>query len=52
MTSPRNQLTMPLRFPNRRGSPKGFPITLSGTGAELLQRPEIQAAYLEGGRRG
>jgi len=26
-------------------------ITLSGTGAELLQRPEIRAAYLEGGRR-
>jgi len=27
-------------------------ITLSGTGRELLQRPEIRAAYLEGGRRG
>jgi branched-chain amino acid transport system ATP-binding protein len=27
-------------------------ITLSGTGVELLQRPEIRAAYLEGGRRG
>src|SRR3978361_287614 len=27
-------------------------ITLSGTGSELLQRPEIPAAYLEGGRRG
>jgi branched-chain amino acid transport system ATP-binding protein len=26
-------------------------ITLSGSGAELLQRPEIRAAYLEGGRR-
>lgn len=26
-------------------------ITLSGTGAELLQRPEIRAAYLEGGRQ-
>ena len=26
-------------------------ITLSGTGTELLQRPEIRAAYLEGGRR-
>ena len=25
-------------------------ITLSGTGAELLARPEIRAAYLEGGR--
>jgi branched-chain amino acid transport system ATP-binding protein len=25
-------------------------ITLSGSGAELLQRPEIRAAYLEGGR--
>ncbi|MGJ4903545.1 ABC transporter ATP-binding protein [Bradyrhizobium sp. HKCCYLS2058] len=25
-------------------------ITLSGTGTELLQRPEIRAAYLEGGR--
>src|SRR6201991_314945 len=27
-------------------------IPLSGTGKELLQRPEIRAAYLEGGRRG
>lgn len=26
-------------------------ITLSGTGRELLQRPEIRAAYLEGGRQ-
>ena len=26
-------------------------ITLSGTGAELLARPEIRAAYLEGGRK-
>jgi hypothetical protein len=26
-------------------------ITLSGSHAELLQRPEIRAAYLEGGRR-
>jgi branched-chain amino acid transport system ATP-binding protein len=26
-------------------------ITLAGTGAELLKRPEIQSAYLEGGRR-
>ncbi len=26
-------------------------ITLSGTGRELLDRPEIRAAYLEGGRR-
>jgi branched-chain amino acid transport system ATP-binding protein len=26
-------------------------ITLSGSGAELLQRPEIRSAYLEGGRR-
>ncbi len=25
-------------------------ITLSGSGAELLQRPEVKAAYLEGGR--
>ena len=25
-------------------------ITLSGSGAELLQRPEVRAAYLEGGR--
>jgi branched-chain amino acid transport system ATP-binding protein len=25
-------------------------ITLSGTGQELLQRPEVKAAYLEGGR--
>jgi len=27
-------------------------ITLKGTGAELLERPEVRAAYLEGGRRG
>jgi branched-chain amino acid transport system ATP-binding protein len=26
-------------------------ITLTGTGAELLDRPEIRAAYLEGGRQ-
>ena len=26
--------------------------TLAGTGTELLQRPEIRAAYLEGGRHG
>ncbi len=26
-------------------------ITMSGTGQELLQRPEVRAAYLEGGRR-
>jgi branched-chain amino acid transport system ATP-binding protein len=26
-------------------------ITLSGTGAELLERPEVKAAYLEGGRK-
>src|SRR5205807_4729962 len=25
-------------------------IALSGTGAELLERPEVKAAYLEGGR--
>ncbi len=25
-------------------------ITMSGTGKELLQRPEVQAAYIEGGR--
>ena len=25
-------------------------ITLSGSGAELLRRPEVQSAYLEGGR--
>jgi branched-chain amino acid transport system ATP-binding protein len=25
-------------------------ITLTGTGSELLKRPEVQAAYLEGGR--
>jgi branched-chain amino acid transport system ATP-binding protein len=25
-------------------------ITLTGTGRELLERPEIKAAYLEGGR--
>jgi branched-chain amino acid transport system ATP-binding protein len=24
-------------------------ITLSGTGQELLKRPEVRAAYLEGG---
>ena len=27
-------------------------ITLSGTGKELLQRPEVRSAYLEGGRHG
>jgi len=26
-------------------------ITLHGTGRELLARPEVKAAYLEGGRR-
>jgi len=26
-------------------------ITLSGSGRELLDRPEVRAAYLEGGRR-
>jgi branched-chain amino acid transport system ATP-binding protein len=26
-------------------------ITLSGTGSELLDRPEVKSAYLEGGRR-
>ena len=26
-------------------------ITLSGTGRELLERPEVKVAYLEGGRR-
>jgi branched-chain amino acid transport system ATP-binding protein len=26
-------------------------ITLSGRGAELLQREEVRAAYLEGGAR-
>ena len=26
-------------------------ITLSGTGKELLERPEVKAAYLEGGRQ-
>jgi len=25
-------------------------IAMSGTGEELLKRPEIRAAYLEGGR--
>jgi branched-chain amino acid transport system ATP-binding protein len=25
-------------------------ITLSGSGRELLERPEVRAAYLEGGR--
>jgi branched-chain amino acid transport system ATP-binding protein len=25
-------------------------ITLTGTGRELLERPEIKSAYLEGGR--
>jgi branched-chain amino acid transport system ATP-binding protein len=25
-------------------------ITLTGAGAELLRRPEVRAAYLEGGR--
>ena len=32
-------------------NPNGL-ITLSGAGGELLQRTEIRAAYLEGGRRG
>jgi len=27
-------------------------ITLKGTGSELLERAEVRAAYLEGGRRG
>jgi branched-chain amino acid transport system ATP-binding protein len=27
-------------------------ITLTGTGSELLTRPEIKSAYLEGGREG
>ena len=27
------------------------PLTMSGTGKELLARPEIRAAYLEGGRQ-
>jgi branched-chain amino acid transport system ATP-binding protein len=26
-------------------------ITLSGTGSELLARPEVKAAYLDGGRQ-
>ena len=26
-------------------------ITLSGTGRELLARPEVKSAYLEGGRQ-
>ena len=26
-------------------------ITMTGTGRELLARPEVRAAYLEGGRR-
>jgi branched-chain amino acid transport system ATP-binding protein len=26
-------------------------ITLSGTGRELLDRPEVKSAYLEGGRQ-
>jgi branched-chain amino acid transport system ATP-binding protein len=26
-------------------------ITMSGSGRELLEKPEIRAAYLEGGRR-
>jgi branched-chain amino acid transport system ATP-binding protein len=26
-------------------------ITLSGTGSELLDRPEVKSAYLEGGRQ-
>jgi branched-chain amino acid transport system ATP-binding protein len=26
-------------------------ITLAGTGAELLERPEVKSAYLEGGRQ-
>jgi branched-chain amino acid transport system ATP-binding protein len=27
-------------------------ITLTGTGRELLERPEVRAAYLEGGKAG
>jgi len=26
-------------------------ITLAGTGKELLDRPEVKSAYLEGGRQ-
>jgi branched-chain amino acid transport system ATP-binding protein len=26
-------------------------ITMSGTGRELIERPEVRAAYLEGGRK-
>jgi branched-chain amino acid transport system ATP-binding protein len=26
-------------------------IALAGSGSELLERPEVRAAYLEGGRR-
>jgi branched-chain amino acid transport system ATP-binding protein len=26
-------------------------VTLSGTGRELLDRPEVKTAYLEGGRQ-
>jgi branched-chain amino acid transport system ATP-binding protein len=26
-------------------------VTLSGTGRELLERPEVKTAYLEGGRQ-
>ena len=27
-------------------------ITLAGSGRELLERPEVRAAYLEGGKAG
>ena len=39
-----------LRLANRGYVMVNGRITMSGTGAELLARPEIRAAYLEGGR--
>ena len=42
-------------FPALRLAHRGYVmvnglVTMTGTGAELLQRPEVRAAYLEGGR--
>jgi len=40
-----------LRLANRGYVMVNGQITMTGTGAELLDKPEIRAAYLEGGRR-
>ena len=41
--------TLAARVAERNG--KHGVITLAGTGAELLERPEVKSAYLEGGRQ-